>query len=200
MENLLMKHTYELTRKMLKMQILLVSSVPNLCTIESTGLKKRQLTLQYQKQEQLIKQVQTSNFIRKVTFHHDRYSTMNYLDTMINDITKFCVNGDSVLNVDTTFELVEGLWLTDTCYENKSLLDKNNNHPFFPGPSRWHFRKDREEYRNFASDIISKAPDLIKIKSIGHDLDKATALGFHDIFIGSKALWCTQHIQCAIKE
>lgn len=58
---------------------------------------------------------------------------------MVNDLYRFCVNGNLVLRVDTTFELVEGLWLTDTTYTNKALIDLKGKNPEFPGPSLWHF-------------------------------------------------------------
>ena len=63
---------------------------------------------------------------------------------MVNDLYRFCVNGSSVLRVDTTFELVEGLWLTDTTYTNEALIDLKGKNPEFPGPSFWQFRKTRE--------------------------------------------------------
>ena len=60
---------------------------------------------------------------------------------------RFCVKGNSVWQVDTTFELTDRLWLTDSSYQNESLINENGCHPTFPGPSMWHFRKTREVYR-----------------------------------------------------
>ena len=71
---------------------------------------------------------------------------MNFKDYMLTDIYRCCVLGDSVLNVDTTFDLVPGLWLTDTSYKCLVLLDEFDKHPEFPGPSMWHFRKDEKEF------------------------------------------------------
>lgn len=79
---------------------------------------------------------------------------------MINDLYRFCVNGNSVLRVDTTLELVEGHWLTDTTYTNEALIDLKGKNPEFPGPSFWHFRKMRECYRRFAREIVIKEPEL----------------------------------------
>ena len=56
--------------------------------------------------------------------------------------------------MDTTFELVDGLWLTDTT-----------------------------------------KPELLKIKKVGHDLDKAIAKGMTDIFEEAQNVWCTQHMK-----
>ena len=80
---------------------------------------------------------------------------------MINDSYRFCVNGNSILRVDTTFELAEGLWLTT--YANEALIDSKGKNPEFPGPSFWHFRKTRECYRRFAGEIVIKKPELLKI-------------------------------------
>ena len=114
---------------------------------------------------------------------------------MINDLDRFCVNENSVLRVDTTFEVVEGLWLTDTTYTNEALIDLKRKNPEFPGPSFWHFRKTRECYRRFAGEIVIMKPELLKIKKIGHDLDKALSQGLCDVFNEAKRLWCTQHMQ-----
>ena len=78
---------------------------------------------------------------------------------MLNDLHRFCVLGDSILRVDTTFELVEGLWLTDTTYSNEALVDLNGKNPQFPGPSFWHFRKSRECYRRFAGELVIQKPE-----------------------------------------
>jgi len=42
--------------------------------------------------------------------------------------------------------------------------------------------------------VIAK-PELLKIKKVGHDLDKAIAKGMTDIFVDAKNLWCTQHMK-----
>ena len=114
---------------------------------------------------------------------------------MLKDISKFCVEGNCVFNVDTTFDLFPGLWLTDTSYACLALINKENKHPQCPGPSMWHFRKDTAEFRTFALELVTALPELINIKIIGHDLDKATAVGFKSVFTSSKHLWCTQHLQ-----
>ena len=48
---------------------------------------------------------------------------------MLNNLFKFCVLGNAILRVDTTFELVDGLWLTDTTYTNEALVDLKGKHP-----------------------------------------------------------------------
>ena len=92
------------------------------------------------------------------------------------------------------------MWLTDTSYRNLVLVDKNGSRPEFPGPSMWHFRKDRHKFRAVAAAVVSLAPKLLKLKKVGHDIDLATAQGMEDIFTDPKHLWCTQHIQTRDKE
>lgn len=145
--------------------------------------------------EEMISCLQSVPFLQSATFTKERYVAFNSLSNMINDLYRFCVNGNSVLRVDTTFELVEGLWLTDMTYTNKALINLKGKNPEFPGPSFWHFRKTRECYRRFAGEIVIMKPELLKIKKIGHDLDKALSQGLCDIFNEAKRFWCTQHMQ-----
>lgn len=97
---------------------------------------------------------------------------------MLDDLVRFCQ-----LNVDTTFDVVPGLWLTDTPYKHLGLVDKNDSHPEFPGPMMLNFSKTRKEFRGFAMEIAVQRPELSEcIEKIGHDLDKATALGVQRCF------------------
>lgn len=89
----------------------------------------------------------------------------------------FCVRGNCNLHVDTTFELVEGLWLTDTTYTSEALVDLNGKNPEFPGPSFWHFRKSKDCYRRFAGEFVTQKPELLGIEKVGCDLDKACSKG-----------------------
>ena len=100
---------------------------------------------------------------------------------MLEDLHRFCVIGNSELQVDTTFELVDNLWLTDTSFSNEALLNINNEHPQFPGPSFFHFHKKRECYRRFAGELVIQKPELSGIKKVGTDLDKALSNGITDI-------------------
>ena len=102
-------------------------------------------------------------------------------------------------SIGTTFEICDGLWLTDSSYPNLSLVKHQGNsthdHPSFPGPSFWHFRKDRESFRIFAAELLVENPLLINFSKAGHDLDNSQMLEFHDIFVYSSPIWCTQHIK-----
>ena len=145
--------------------------------------------------EVLISSFASNNLVENVIFTKDRYVSFNTLPQMINDLYRFCVLGNSILRIDTTFELVEGLWLTDTTYSHEGLITLDGKHPEFPGPNFWHFRKDRETYRRFAGELIIKKPELSGIKKVGHDLDHALSNGIGDILKEASKLWCTQHMQ-----
>ena len=58
-----------------------------------------------------------------VVFSERDYVSYSFLPHMISNLKWYCVNGNSILHVDTTFELVDGLVLTDTTYTNEELVD-----------------------------------------------------------------------------
>jgi len=84
--------------------------------------------------EVLVSSLQTIPLVNSVTFSKEQYVSANVLPNMLNDLFRFCVLGNAILRVDTTFELVDGLWLTDTTYTNEALIDLKGKHPEFPGP------------------------------------------------------------------
>ena len=143
----------------------------------------------------LVSNLHTVPMVNSITFSKEQYLSVNCLPNMMNDLCRCYVLGNSILRMDTTFELVDGLWLTDTTYTNEVLINLNGKHPEFPGPSFWHFRKTREGYRRFAGELIIGKPELLGLKKIGHDLDKALSNGFTVIFQDAKTLYCTQHMQ-----
>ena len=59
----------------------------------------------------------------------------------------------------------------------------------------WHFKKSWENYKRLAGELTIAKPELLGIKKIGHDLDKATARGTTDIFKDADNVWCTKHSQ-----
>ena len=130
-------------------------------------------TLKRNEAETLIASLHTLPLNSSVTFTKEQYISVNSSPNMLNDLHRFCALGNSILRIDTTFEWVDGLWLTDTTYVNQSLINQSNQHPEFPGPSFWHFKKSRESYRRFAGELTIAKPELLGIKKIGHDLDKA---------------------------
>lgn len=97
--------------------------------------------------ELMVRQMRESDYTNSVVILPQHYLSYHSKPHMLSDIRRFCVNGNSVLQVDTTFELTDGLWLTDTCYKNLSLVNEKGENPEFPGPFMWSFKKDRHTYR-----------------------------------------------------
>lgn len=95
-----------------------------------------------------------TSMMNMIVFSSRDYIAFNYLPQKINNAKKFYVYRNSILRVDTTFELIDGLWLTDTTYTNEALLNSQGIHPGFPGPSMWHFRKNRQCYRRLAAELV----------------------------------------------
>ncbi|XP_066914107.1 uncharacterized protein [Clytia hemisphaerica] len=175
------------------------NSIVNLQTVHNRSyqLKQTDRDTHAHEVEILIGLAKDKNsLVQSVRFQEDRYTAVLHSPIMINDIYRFCVEGNGHFNVDTTFSILPGLWLTDTSYQHLGLVKSDGKHPEFPGPMMLHFRKDTEEFRYFAMEIALQKPELINgLKKVGHDLDKATAQGFKDIFRLSDALWCTQHLE-----
>ena len=63
-----------------------------------------------------------------------------------------------ILCIDTIFEVVDGLWLTDTTYTNQALVELKGKHLEFPVPCFWHFRKTRGSYCRFAGEQVIHKP------------------------------------------
>ena len=97
--------------------------------------------------ELMIEYLKEEEYVKVVNFTPNEYSTVNFHPRMLNDIERFCVKKKGIFSVDTTFEVCDGLWLTDTCYPNMSLIKEDGTHAEFPVPSFWHFRKDRKAFR-----------------------------------------------------
>ena len=79
--------------------------------------------------EGLIGLLQSTSFVQSVNFDASSYSSVNYTSNMLKDMHRFCVLGNSTWVVDTTFKVCDQFWLTDSSYENESLLDENGKHP-----------------------------------------------------------------------
>ena len=72
-----------------------------------------------------------------------QYSCVNIPEHVLDDVHRFCVLGNSILQVDTTFELVT----YRHHFQSRGPNHWNGKHPEFQGPSFWHFKKDHETYR-----------------------------------------------------
>ena len=69
--------------------------------------------------------------MKNVIVQPDHYISFNATGQLLKYM--FCVHGNSILIVDTTFELCNGLWLTDGAFINESLIKDEGDHPYLPG-------------------------------------------------------------------
>ena len=118
------------------------------CKLNNEAIKPQN---QYNEVECIVKYLKKEdNFLKSFLLDHCEYSTVNFIPEQLWDIYCFCVRDNWIFCIDTTFEICDGLYLTDTTYPNLSLHNVNGNHAEFPGPSFWHFKRTRETYRRFA--------------------------------------------------
>ena len=61
-----------------------------------------------------------SRFIGNIALTADEYLVTAYSGAELNDIETFCVNGNNVLRLDTTFDVCD-MWLSDTAYQNLQM-------------------------------------------------------------------------------
>ena len=95
--------------------------------------------------EVLVSSLRTVPMFNSVTFNKDQYVSVNSLPNMLNDLYRFCVVGNLILRIDTTFELVDGLWLTDTTYTNEALVDLKGKQSRVSWSFLLAFPKDKRE-------------------------------------------------------
>ena len=120
-------------------------------------------------------------------------------DIQLNDVVQFCCAGDSVLSIDTTFNLCKN-WLTDSCYQNLRLENLNGNHPIFLGPCILHFKRDAFLFSRFLKEMSSFNMQIMSLKTIGTDMDRAIFNGFSRDILELKLLICALHLEKADKQ
>ena len=84
--------------------------------------------------------------VRRIVMLPEHYVSFNADSRMLDDINRFCVHNSSILLVDTTFDLCDGMWLTDSAFQYEAPLNEKGGSPMFPGQYMWHFRKSQESY------------------------------------------------------
>ena len=105
-----------------------------------------------------------------------------------------CVMGNEVLGIDTTFNTTD-LWLTDTVFKCRLIIRTSDmQHPYFLGPSMFHFRKTQQAFRRFAAELALE-DDVENIHFIGTDLDSALYNGFLSVFKSASNLVCVWHLK-----
>ena len=76
---------------------------------------------------------ESSSFVHSLTILPDHYQPFAYSNTSLHNVERFCVNRNSVFRIDTTFEIIGGLWVTDTHYANESIIKADDQeYPEFP--------------------------------------------------------------------
>ena len=135
-------------------------------------------------------------FVRSVVLLPESFAIFAYTDNTLKNLEKFCVNENSVLRIDTTFEIVDGMWLTDTSYTNTSMINSTDSkHPDFPGPLMLHFRKDHSMFRRFALEICAGNPNLLGLRKVGQDMDSACKKGLQSVLKEAEILLCLEHVK-----
>ena len=127
----------------------------------------------------------------------EAYFAFLYNTRQINDIKKFCCqdSNPSVLPIDTTYNLCD-LWVTDSSYRNKRLINRaSGNYPVFIGPMMLHFTKDENAFGRFALELLSADHELVGLKNIGVDMEKAIYRGFKNIIPSVSRLLCVRHLK-----
>ena len=107
-----------------------------------------------------------------------------------------CKDPAAALGTDITFGLCN-LWVTDTSYRNKWLLNpKTRKLPVFLGPRMMHFTKGHLVFSHFAVELLAANPSLRDLRVIVVDMEEAIFGGFKAIIPTLNRLLCVKHLKC----
>ena len=137
-----------------------------------------------------------SSFVQTVTVTREKYLAFAFTEKQTMDIDDFCCQAVEpvVIAVDTTSNLCS-LWITDTTYQNKRILNASNgNHPIHLAPVMLHFTKDDATFSRLASELLSSNPNSRTLKGISVDLESAIFNGFKKMIPNLNGLICVQHL------
>lgn len=97
-----------------------------------------------------IKNIGAGDFVGNISFESTSVSSVCFTRQQFNDLIRFCAIGDSVVNIDTTFELGD-YYVTPITFRNLSVINPaTNQHPLYLGPVMMHTKKDYSSYLYFA--------------------------------------------------
>ena len=83
--------------------------------------------------EEMIRFVKSEkSHAKSVVFLQEHYISFSASNQLLKDLERFCVYGTSTFVVDTTFQVCDGLWLTDSSFEYSALVNVDGKHPSFP--------------------------------------------------------------------
>ena len=86
------------------------------------------------------------------------------------------------------------MWLSDTAYQNRKLVNEKLEHPWFFGPILFHMKKTRETFSRFCMDLVASNAEIRKLPILGTDLEKALFQGFKVIIPTMQSLLCVKHM------
>ena len=101
-----------------------------------------------------------------------------FLERQVEDVAKCCCTGQksSVLVTDTTNNLCD-MWVADSCYQNKRLIENaSGHHPVLLGPALFHFTKDDQTFTWLALKLQASNPETRKLKRIGFDMEMLSSM------------------------
>ena len=145
----------------------------------------------------LEEQMKDNNAIESVIIKEKAYYYFMSSSRQLEDVVTFCCckNDVAVLGIDTTFNLCD-LWVTDSCYKNKRLINNlTGNHPVFLGPLLFHFTKDESTFNRFVLEMMAMDLRVSQLKKIGIDMDDAIYNGIKSIIPNVEHLYCVRHLQ-----
>ena len=93
-----------------------------------------------------------------MTVTDQSYIAFAYTEKQLSEFAKFsCKSKETgIFAVDTTFNLSD-LWLTDTSYRNKRLVNTiDGGAPVHLGPIMLHFTKDEKTFGKFGLEIYQQ--------------------------------------------
>ena len=166
---------------------------PQLKSSSKNNKQERQIN---DKLTALFNALENKNLVQTISAVKSAYFLFLYNDRQINDIKRFCCEGSnpSVLPIDTTLNLCD-LWITDTSYRNKRLINRESGKKkaIFVGPMMFHFTKDVGAFGRFSLELLAADPKLIELKNIGVDMESAIYQGFKNFIPSVNRLLCERH-------
>ena len=131
-----------------------------------------------------------------MTVTDQSYIAFAYTEKQLSEFAKFCCKSKEtgIFAVDTTFNLSD-LWLTDTSYRNKRLVNTiDGGAPVRLGPIMLHFTRVEKTFGRFRLEIPSANLNLKNISFIGVDLESAIFTGLKTMISGLCRLICVRHL------
>lgn len=152
-------------------------------------LEKEKRNAEYCKLDEITLALRNpQNFVRTVMVTDNSYIDFAYTEKQINDVRSFCskLSNYSVYGIHTAYNLCD-MWITDTSYRNKRLLNSSSGkHSVFLGSVIIHFTKDENTFLRFALEILA---------SNSNCMESVIQHGFKKVIPSISRLVCVQHLK-----